>query len=143
MSLVAYWVSLPVVGLSPGQCQVPVVASRMPQPSYRTGLRKGSKEGRKIGKLYEDEVHLTLQKLDEYSFIGLLRGGVPRGGGSLIFPKVPQSSLGILFFWGGEGRIPQVPSMIFFFQGVFCWCFFFVFPQPFERYVSSNLNDFP
>ena len=24
--------------------------------------------------------------------IGLLRGGVPRGGGSLIFPKVPQSS---------------------------------------------------
>ena len=22
-------------------------------------------------------------------FIGLLRGGVPRGGGSLIFPKVP------------------------------------------------------
>ena len=34
--------------------------------------------------------------------IGLLRGGVPRGGGSLIFPKVPQSSLGIL-------RVPQLP----------------------------------
>ena len=33
--------------------------------------------------------------------IGLLRGG-PRGGGSLIFPKVPQSSLGIL-------RVPQLP----------------------------------
>ena len=29
-------------------------------------------------------------------------GGVPRGGGSLIFPKVPQSSLGIL-------KVPQVP----------------------------------
>ncbi len=26
------------------------------------------------------------------SLIGLLRGGVPRGGGSLIFPKLPQSS---------------------------------------------------
>ena len=24
--------------------------------------------------------------------LGLLRGRVPRGGGSLIFPKVPQSS---------------------------------------------------
>ena len=34
--------------------------------------------------------------------IGLLRGGVPRGGGSLIFPKVPRSSLGIL-------RVPQLP----------------------------------
>ena len=32
---------------------------------------------------------------DGVSIIGLLRGGgVPRGGGSLIFPKVPQSSLG-------------------------------------------------
>ena len=29
-------------------------------------------------------------------------GGVPRGGGSLMFPKVPQSSLGIL-------RVPQLP----------------------------------
>ena len=29
-------------------------------------------------------------------FIGLLRGEGPRGGGSLIFPKVPQSSVGIL-----------------------------------------------
>ena len=29
-------------------------------------------------------------------FIGFLRGGGPRGGGSLMFPKVPQSSLGIL-----------------------------------------------
>ena len=29
-------------------------------------------------------------------------GGVPRGGGSLIFPNVPQSSLGIL-------RVPQLP----------------------------------
>ena len=29
-------------------------------------------------------------------------GGCPRGGGSLIFPKVPQSSLGIL-------RVPQLP----------------------------------
>ena len=35
-------------------------------------------------------------------FTGLLRGGVPRGGGSLIFPKVPQSSLGIL-------RVPYLP----------------------------------
>ena len=34
--------------------------------------------------------------------IGLLSGGVPRGGGSLIFPNVPQSSLGIL-------RVPQLP----------------------------------
>ena len=34
-------------------------------------------------------------------FIGLRRG-VPRGGGSLMFPKVPQSSLGIL-------RVPQLP----------------------------------
>ncbi len=34
--------------------------------------------------------------------IGLLRGGLPGGGGSLIFPKVPQSSLGIL-------RVPQLP----------------------------------
>ena len=33
--------------------------------------------------------------------IGLLRGG-PRGGGSLMFPKVPQSSLEIL-------RVPQLP----------------------------------
>ena len=32
----------------------------------------------------------------------MLRGGGPRGGGSLIFPKVPQSSLGIL-------RVPQLP----------------------------------
>ena len=30
------------------------------------------------------------------------KGGVPRGGGSLIFPKVPQSFLGIL-------RVPQLP----------------------------------
>ena len=29
-------------------------------------------------------------------------GGVPRGGGPLMFPKVPQSSLGIL-------RVPQLP----------------------------------
>ncbi len=35
------------------------------------------------------------------NIIGLLRGG-PRGGVSLIFPKVPQSSLGIL-------RVPQLP----------------------------------
>ena len=26
----------------------------------------------------------------------VVKGGVPRGGGSLIFPNVPQSSLGIL-----------------------------------------------
>ena len=37
-----------------------------------------------------------------HDFIGLLRGGVPRGGGSLMFPKVPQSSLGIF-------RVPQLP----------------------------------
>ena len=49
-------------------------------------LKEGSTPGRKWG----------------YWIIGLLRGGVPRGGGSLIFPKVPQSSLGIL-------RVPQLP----------------------------------
>ena len=32
----------------------------------------------------------------------VVKGGVPRGGGSLMFPKVPQSSLGIL-------RVPQLP----------------------------------
>ena len=42
-------------------------------------------------------------KYDHPTIIGLLRGGGgPRGGGSLIFPKVPQSSLGIL-------RVPQLP----------------------------------
>ena len=33
----------------------------------------------------------TLVTLFKHGFIGLLRGG-PRGGGSIIFPKVPQSS---------------------------------------------------
>ena len=37
-----------------------------------------------------------------YSNYRVVKGGVPRGGGSLIFPKVPQSSLGIL-------RVPQLP----------------------------------
>ena len=32
----------------------------------------------------------------------VVKRGVPKGGGSLIFPKVPQSSLGIL-------RVPQLP----------------------------------
>ena len=32
----------------------------------------------------------------------VVKGGGPRGGGSLIFPNVPQSSLGIL-------RVPQFP----------------------------------
>ncbi len=31
-----------------------------------------------------------------HKMMGLLGGGVPRGGGSLIFPKVPKSALGIL-----------------------------------------------
>ena len=35
----------------------------------------------------------------------VVKGVVPRGGGSLIFPKVPQSSLGIL-------RVPQLPPPI-------------------------------
>ena len=35
-------------------------------------------------------------------FYRVVKGGVPRGGGSLMFPKVPQSSLGIL-------RVPQLP----------------------------------
>ncbi len=40
-------------------------------------------------------------RLPKGVIIGLLRGGF-QGGGSLIFPKVPQSSLGIL-------RVPQLP----------------------------------
>ena len=40
-----HWVSLPVVGLSPGQCQVPMVASRMTQPCYRTGLPRCQGQG--------------------------------------------------------------------------------------------------
>ena len=42
-----HWVSLPVVGLSPGQCQVPMVASRMLQPCYRTGLPRCQGQGRR------------------------------------------------------------------------------------------------
>ena len=37
-----------------------------------------------------------------YIIYRVVKGGVPRGGGSLMFPKVPQSSLGIL-------RVPQLP----------------------------------
>ena len=49
--------------------------------------------------------HPKTRRMIHHQFIGLLRGGgVPRGGGSLIFPKVPQSSLGIL-------RVPQLPPL--------------------------------
>ena len=44
------------------------------------------------------------QSHDRYNWVNyrVVKGGGPRGGVSLIFPKIPQSSLGIL-------RVPQLP----------------------------------
>ena len=45
-----------------------------------------------------------IQNFSKLTYRVVKGGGVPRGGGSLIFPKVPQSSLGIL-------RVPQLPPL--------------------------------
>ena len=54
--------------------------------------------------LFKSPIKQLSQKRESYRNIiyRVVKGGGPRGGGSLIFPKVPQSSLGIL-------RIPQLP----------------------------------
>ena len=46
-------------------------------------------------------LHKYFGKIKDYRVV---KGGGPRGGGSLIFPKVPQSSLGILRVLQLRGR---------------------------------------
>ena len=74
----------------------PVIISRDTQDWTKT-----DEEARTISPLYENLslVHEVPGGLSgpfgwlmlgwNHIFIGLLRGGVPRGGGSLIFPNVP------------------------------------------------------